>query len=130
MYQQNPYFFIYGFNGSHAIVPMLIAGIMMHGLSYDFFFVSGQIYMDRLFKPEMRARVQAFYWFILSGIGVVIGALIAGKVYRFFTISQKIHDWTPIWLAPCTTTFTVCLVFTLKFNKPNSETTCGKELWK
>lgn len=122
--------FAYGFNGSHAIVPMLIAGIMMHGLSYDFFFVSGQIYMDRLFKPEMRARVQAFYWFILSGIGVVIGALIAGKVYRFFTISQKIHDWTSIWLAPCLTTLIVCLLFTWKFHEPKSEPTGVREFQK
>lgn len=114
--------FAYGFNGNHAIVPMLLIGIMMHGLSYDFFFVSGQIYMDRLFVPEMRARVQAFYWFILSGLGVVLGALVAGRVYRHFTFSRDLRDWTSIWLAPAATTIIVAALFAWRFKEPRDRT--------
>lgn len=110
--------FAYGFDGNHAIVPMLLTGILLHGLSYDFFFVSGQIYLDRLFDPAMRARVQAFYWFVLSGLGVVLGALIAGGVYREFTFAQSDHDWMSIWLAPAGVTLVVAILFAWSFREP------------
>lgn len=110
--------FAFGFNGDNAIVPMLLAGILMHGLSYDFFFVSGQIYLDRLFGPEMRGRVQSFYWFILSGLGVVLGAIIAGAVYRGYTSIDGTHDWTAVWLAPALSTAVVGVLFALTFRTP------------
>ena len=114
--------FAYGFEGDQAIVSMLLIGILLHGVSYDFFFVSGQIYIDKLFSPEMRARVQSFYWFILSGIGVVVGALIAGRIYRHFTFSSKSHDWTSIWLTPAITTFFVLILFIWLFKEPKIDT--------
>lgn len=110
--------FAFGFVGNQAIAPMLLAGILMHGLSYDFFFVSGQIYLDKLFGAEMRGRVQAFYWFILSGLGVVLGSLIAGAVYRHYTDPAGDHHWTAIWLAPAISTIIVALLFTLMFRVP------------
>ena len=113
--------FAYGFNGNHAIAPMLLTGILLHGLSYDFFFVSGQIYLDRHFGPEMRARVQAFYWFIMSGLGVVMGALVAQAVYRVYTTSAGEHDWTAIWLAPAIISVVVGIWFALKFQAVKSE---------
>lgn len=107
--------FAYGFHGNQAIVPMLLAGILLHGLSYDFFFVSGQIYLDSLFGREMRARIQAFYFFILSGLGVVIGALIAQQVYGIFAPTPDQRDWTSIWIVPMAVSALVGIWFALQF---------------
>lgn len=116
--------FSYGFQGQQAITPMLFAGILLHGLSYDFFFVSGQIYLDRLFSQEMRARVQAFYFFILQGVGVMIGALIAQRVFDTFVLTNGGRDWQAIWLTPCLLAGMVGIWFALQFHeKPRSEPT-------
>lgn len=120
--------FAFGFEGSHAIVPMLLTGILLHGLSYDFFFVSGQIYLDSLFGPEMRARVQAFYFFILQGLGVVLGALVAQKVFDLFTVSAGVRDWTSIWLAPAIVSVIVGLWFAWRFHEPTETPTSGDEI--
>jgi nucleoside transporter len=101
----------YGFRGSAGIMPMIVAGILMHGLSYDFFFVSAQIWLDTRFPPETRARVQAFYWFILSGVGVVLASNIAGVVYGHFTVSSSSHGWTMIWLSPALITLVMLAIF-------------------
>lgn len=109
--------FAYGFHADQAIGTMLLIGILMHGVSYDFFFVAGQIYLDRLFDPAMRARVQAFYWFILSGVGVVFGSLIANGVYRAFSAGSAAHDWTAIWLVPACITAVVAALFAWRFKE-------------
>ncbi len=110
--------FAFGFSGDQAITSMLVAGILMHGLSYDFFFVSGQIYLDRLFDKEMRARAQAFYWFVLSGLGVVLGAFAAGSVYHRFSTQDHARDWMSIWLSPAAVTVIVALLFAWWFRQP------------
>lgn len=113
--------FAFGFDGDQGIVPMLLTGILLHGLSYDFFFVSGQIYLDRLFGPEMRGRVQAFYWFVMSGLGVVLGALVAQQVFGFYTVATGVRDWTSIWLAPAVVSAVVGLWFVWRFREPSAE---------
>jgi nucleoside transporter len=112
--------FAYGFNGDQAIVSMLLIGILLHGLSYDFFFVSGQIYVDRLYGAEMRARVQAFYFFIMSGLGVVLGSLVAQQVFGFFALSGDHRDWKSVWLAPALVASLVGLWFAWKFQEPKA----------
>lgn len=113
--------FAFGFSGGQAITAMLVAGILMHGLSYDFFFVSGQIYLDRLFDKEMRARVQAFYWFILSGVGVVLGAFVAGGVFQRFSGADTGRDWMLIWLCPAAVTIVVAGLFAWWFKPPKPQ---------
>ncbi len=123
--------FAYGFSGNQAIVPMLLAGILLHGLSYDFFFVSGQIYLDRLYGAEMRARVQAFYFFIMSGLGVVLGSLIAQEVFRFYAVSNGERDWTSVWLTPAIIASGVGVWFAWQFREPkvseDASPTAGEE---
>jgi len=107
----------YGFHGDQGIMPMILLGIMMHGVSYDFFFVSAQIWLDTRFPAITRARVQAFYWFILSGVGVVLGSNVAGFVYARFTVSSMLHGWTSIWLAPAIVTAFMLVVFVRMFDE-------------
>jgi nucleoside transporter len=109
--------FALGFHGVQALPVLLLVGILMHGVSYDLLLVAGQIYLDRLFDPATRGRVQAFYWFVLSGVGVIFGSLVAGWVYRKFT-ADGLHDWTSIWLAPSALTLVIALLFTWGFREP------------
>ena len=109
--------FANGFDGGTAILWMVLLGIFIHGLCYDFFFISGQIWFDKQFDPSMRTRAQALFSFLLNGIGVTIGANIAGAVYRLNTVAPGQRDWMSIWLVPAAVTFVVMLVFISLFKE-------------
>lgn len=121
------FLFAFGYKGDLGIVPMILLGILMHGVSYDFFFISGQIWLDKRFPPDTRGRVQAFYWFVLSGVGVVLGSNVAGVVYSRYTLSPTNHFWTEIWLAPAIITFAMFIIFQFFFKESDPKPAAGQQ---
>jgi nucleoside transporter len=107
--------FGWGYEGTQAIVPLMLLGIVIHGICYDFVFVSSQIYIDRKFDPAARSRAQAFLALVTQGVGTVIGSNIAGSVYTAYTSSPTEHDWRAIWLVPAIVGFVAAVVFALLF---------------
>lgn len=101
--------------GEEANLALLIFGIVLHGVCYDFFFVAGQIYADESVPAAMRARVQAFLSLVTLGLGTLIGAYLAGAVYNANTISPSEHDWQMIWLVPAGLAIVVAAGFALSF---------------
>jgi nucleoside transporter len=112
--------FAFGFDGNVATLWMILLGIFMHGLCYDFFFISGQIWFDQRFEPAMRSRAQSLFNFLLSGTGVFLGANIAGVTYKIGTVAKGVHDWQFIWLVPASITFAVMLYFLALFKEQRS----------
>src|SRR5436190_5208399 len=102
--------FAYGDNG--PLVWMLYAGILLHGICYDFFFVTGQIYVDRKAPADLRAAAQGFIAFVTLGVGMFIGSWASGKVVDMFATPGG-HDWHQIWLVPAAGALVVLLLFAL-----------------
>ena len=104
--------FAYGNNG--ALVWMLYAGILLHGICYDFFFVTGQIYVDRAAPSDLRASAQGFIAFVTLGAGMFIGSWVSGRVVDAFATSGG-HAWDRIWLVPASGAAAVLLLFAAFF---------------
>ncbi|MAX00068.1 MAG: MFS transporter [Sphingomonas sp.] len=119
--------FGYGYAGDTAIMPMLLLGIIIHGICYDFLIVSGQIYIDRKFDIASRARAQSFLTLITQGIGIVIGSNIAGLVYGIYTDPAGGHDWRPIWLIPAAIAFATMVIFAITFREKVPPPTSSEE---
>src|SRR5712691_9419558 len=105
-----------GNNG--ALVWMLYAGILLHGVCYDFFFVTGQIYVDRKAPGDLRAAAQGFIAFATLGVGMFIGSWLSGKVVDAFSVatgSETHHMWDRIWLVPAAGAAAVLLLFAVFF---------------
>jgi nucleoside transporter len=110
-------FFALGDND--ALVWMLYLGILLHGICYDFFFVTGQIYVDSKANQNIRAAAQGFITFVTYGVGMFIGSLIAGPVVDSYVTSAAgapvVHDWRSIWMVPAGMAFVVLILFMLFF---------------
>jgi nucleoside transporter len=98
---------------------MLYAGILLHGVCFDFFFVTGQIYTDRKASKDIRASAQGFIALITYGVGIGLGSLVSGYVVDAFTVNGT-KDWRMIWYIPAAFAALVALFFTLMFrDKPS-----------
>jgi nucleoside transporter len=105
-------FFAFGDNS--ALVWMLYAGILLHGICYDFFFVTGQIYVDTKAPADLRAAAQGFIAFVTLGVGMFIGSWASGRVVDAFRAGAG-HDWKSIWLVPSAGAMAVLVLFALFF---------------
>lgn len=97
-----------------AMSWMLYAGILLHGVCYDFFFVTGQIYVDRKADKKIRASAQGFIALLTYGLGLAIGSVLAGVTVDYFAI-EGVKDWSAIWWVPCVFAVLVALLFQLVF---------------
>lgn len=105
--------FAYGNAGDLAF--MLIIGIALHGICYDFFFVSGQIYTDTKAGEKYKSAAQGLITLATYGVGMLIGFWIAGKITDMFLLEDGSHTWENIWVYPAGFALVVLIVFMLLF---------------
>jgi nucleoside transporter len=101
-----------------AVFWMIAAGILLHGICYDFFFVTGQIYVDKKSSPAIRGQAQGFLVFITYGVGMLIGAQVAGNVYRNVlgdASALTLDQWRGFWYIPAAFAAAVLVFFLLTF---------------
>jgi nucleoside transporter len=94
---------------------MLYLGILLHGVCYDFFFVTGQIYVDQRAGLKVRAAAQGFLTFITQGVGYLIGSFVSGVVVQQYVLPDGGHDWYSVWLRPAVGAATILVVFAFLF---------------
>ncbi len=114
--------------GTPAMPPvaLLYLGIALHGICYDFFFVTGQIYVDNKAPEQVRAAAQGFIALVTYGAGMVIGNNIAGKIVDAYAIKAVVdgvekvtHNWQGIWLVPAIMAAVIIVGFALLFHENN-----------
>lgn len=105
--------FAYGDTGELAF--MLIIGIALHGICYDFFFVSGQIYTDSKAGPKIKSAAQGLITLATYGLGMLIGFWVAGQVSDMYLNADGTHDWEQIWIVPAGFAFVVMILFAIFF---------------
>jgi dipeptide/tripeptide permease len=101
------------------IIWMIITGIALHGICYDFFFVTGQIYVDKKAPESIRGQAQGLIILITYGIGMLIGAQVAGQLYNLFLgegSSLSLAQWHDFWWIPAIFAAAVMVFFIIFFN--------------
>jgi len=104
---------------AHGELWMLYAGIILHGICYDFFFLTGQIYIDRRVGKNLRSSAQGLMALLTYGIGMLGGAKVSGYVVNYFQIGVG-HNWMMIWLFPAFMALFVLSLFALLFKESHN----------
>jgi len=111
---------LFAFGDADGRMGMLYAGILLHGVCYDFFFVSGQIYVDRVAGERIRHAAQGLITFATYGVGMLIGSYFSGWItawYRLPDGSSTQFDWQGVWLVPAGIAAAVLVIFLLVFRE-------------
>jgi nucleoside transporter len=110
---------LFGYGNAGSLVWMLYAGILLHGVCYDFFFVTGQIFVDQQADIRIRAAAQGLIAFVTHGLGMFIGALASGRVVQAYASAGADgvarHSWPGIWAVPAAGAAVVFVLFALAF---------------
>ncbi len=109
---------LFAFGNTSSLVWLFYIGILLHGVCYDFFFVTGQIYVDKKAPLVLRAAAQGLITFITYGAGMFVGAWLSGKIVDMYATSSGgnvAHAWRSIWLVPMAGSALVLLMFLLAF---------------
>ena len=112
-------YLLFAFGNTGPLIWLLYFGILVHGVCYDFFFVTGQIYVDQKAPPDLRASAQGFITFVTYGVGMLLGSWLSGLVVDAYVTTAPggaaAHDWNRIWLVPAAGGAMVLLLFAALF---------------
>ena len=93
-------YFLFSYSTTADQLPIIYIGLLLHGISYSFTFLAGQIFIDGEVPVSMRSSAQGFITFITMGFGPFLGALFAGWVVSSNLLQNDLHNWEIIWLYP------------------------------
>jgi len=115
----------WGGEGDEHIKWMVLAGIILHGICYDFFFVTGMIYAEKRAPSAVRAQAQSLLVLLTQGLGMLVGSQVFPRIVGAFTTKSEagveIIDWRMVWFIPAGFALLVLIFFVVAFNPPKEE---------
>ena len=110
----------FAFGNSDANLWMLYAGITLHGICYDFFFVTGYMYTEKKAGEKIKNAAQGLFTFATYGVGMFIGTWFSGFATDYYT-TDGVHQWKEIWFVPAFVAVAVLIYFVLFFKEKKAE---------
>jgi nucleoside transporter len=107
---------MFAYGNVDANLWMLYAGIVLHGICYDFFFVTGYMYTEKKAGEKIKNAAQGLFTFATYGVGMFIGTWFSGVATDYYTV-DGVHDWTRIWHVPAYIAAAVVLYFIFFFKE-------------
>jgi NHS family xanthosine MFS transporter len=90
-------FGLFGIGDPGSGLWLLLLSMIVYGMAFDFFNISGSLFVDKEAKPEIRASAQGLFMLMTNGLGAILGGVFAGKVVDYFTDAAGNKDWQNIW---------------------------------
>ncbi|MCL4107811.1 UNVERIFIED_CONTAM: hypothetical protein GTU68_027196 [Idotea baltica] len=112
---------LFAFGDAGDLAFMLIVGIALHGICYDFFFVAGQIYTNSKAGKKYKSAAQGLITLATYGVGMLIGFWVAGQISDYYHNSEGLHQWQSIWIFPALFAVGVLIIFALLFKNEKIE---------
>jgi MFS family permease len=103
-------------------VWMFYVAITLHGICYDFFFMTGQLYTDQEAPANLRGAAQGFITFVTYGVGMFVGSMLSGVAVDYFTTTSGAtvtRDWHGFWLSSSAGAFLILMLVAAFFRSKN-----------
>lgn len=113
-------YLLFGFGDAGSGMWLLYGGIILHGICYDFFFVTGQVYTDQKAGEKNRSSAQGMITLATYGVGMLVGFWLAGLIAEQYKTVEG-HDWTSIWMIPAAISALILVAFLIFFKDPSAE---------
>jgi len=113
--------FAFGDGGTGVGISMLVTGIILHGICYDFFFVSGQIYTDYKAGDKIKNAAQGLITLATYGMGMLIGFRLGGMIVEKYALVGGGHEWFMIWAIPACIAGAIALLYLVSFKNEKIE---------
>jgi len=110
-------FICFGYGDGLSSEWILYIGILLHGICYDFFFVTGQIYTDNKAGEKIKNSAQGLITFATYGLGMGIGSKLSGIVLDYYKLADGTYDYRSIWMVPAYIAFAVLILFFFFFRE-------------
>ena len=116
-------FICFSFGDLGSSTYLLYSGLLLHGVCFDFFFVTGQLYTDKKAPKEIQASAQGLLSLITFGAGWLVGSKLSGYIVGKYAVTEMVegvektvgHDWNTVWLYPAGLAFAFMLLFVFTF---------------
>ena len=108
-------FGLFGVGNPESGLSLLILSMIVYGMAFDFFNISGSLFVDREAKPGIRASAQGLFMLMTNGIGAIAGGFFAGKVVDYFSDASGDKEWTNIWFSFAAYALVIAILFLLVF---------------
>ncbi|MFG0294729.1 MAG: nucleoside permease [Maioricimonas sp. JB045] len=105
---------LFAMGAPDSVLWMIMIGILLHGICYDFFFVTGQIYVDKKASSDIRGQAQGFLVLVTQGLGMLIGAQVSGAIFTSTVTAEgaeALPQWKEFWMIPCFAGGVIFLLF-------------------
>nr|WP_256379105.1 nucleoside permease [Chitinophaga sp. SYP-B3965] len=108
-------YILFAYGDSESNLWMLYTGIILHGVCYDFFFVTGYMYTENRAGEKIKSAAQGLFTFATYGLGMVIGTWFSGIVADYYVVNG-VREWQNIWMVPVYIAAAVIIYFALAFH--------------
>ncbi len=109
-------FGLFGFGNPDSGLWMIILSCIVYGMAFDFFNISGSLFVETQTEPKIRASAQGLFMMMTNGFGTIIGAFVSGVIIeKYFTLADKTWDWHNIWLTFAAYALVVAVLFVFLF---------------
>jgi NHS family xanthosine MFS transporter len=116
-------FGLFGIGNPGSGLSLLVLSMVVYGMAFDFFNISGSLFVDREAKQSIRASAQGLFMLMTNGLGAILGGLFAGKVVDYFTDAVGNKNWQNIWFTFSGYALVIAILFLLLFkykHNPNA----------
>ncbi len=118
-------FGLFAFGDPGAGLWMLVLSMIIYGMAFDFFNISGSLFVNEQAEPEIRASAQGLLMIMTNGLGALVGGVASGMVVDHFT-ADGVKDWQSIWLTFTGYALVLSLVFPLAFSYRHGSPNIGR----
>jgi MFS family permease len=111
-------YLLLAFGNAGELVPLFYLAILVHGICYDFFFMTGQLYTDQEAPAHLRNTAQGFIQFLTYGVGMFLGSLLSGVTVDAFSTGSGdtvVRNWQGFWITSAVGAFLIFLLVAAVF---------------